>query len=296
MRKAALLFVIAVCAYAAKAQLTLRPQIGFESPLTKISYNHSPFNKALCQFLPQAGVRADYQFKKGLAPYLGVFTHRPLVNYSFSDPKSGMTSYHATTGDLQLQLQAGLQYSIKPFTLSKKTVASKTNTEKVSEAKSNCYHSCQSSCRKRSSEAQMPKQPANLWTLRLQPSAGIGYVPSGKEDIEMRNSASYLYNAGNIKTELITALGFELARNRKKIITLSINYFKGLGTNETSFTTEEPGSKPLTTNLRSRLSGWNASIGIPISFAKKSTATKTQKNNHRSCTDYYKKRCSYRVS
>lgn len=296
MRKAALLFVIAVCAYAAKAQLTLRPQIGFESPLTKISYNHSPFNKALCQSLPQAGVRADYQFKKGLAPYLGVLTHRPLVNYSFHDPKSGSTSYHATAGNLQMQLQAGLQYSIKPLTLSKKTVASKINTQNVSEAKSNCYHSCQSSCRKRTSEAQIPKQQIELWTLRLQPSAGIGYIPSRKQDLEMRNSANYLYNAGNIKTELVTGLGFEFARNRKKIITLSINYFKGLGTNEASFTTEEAGSKPLTTNLRSQLSGWNASIGIPISFAKKSTATKTQKSVQRGCTDYYKKRCSYRFN
>jgi hypothetical protein len=196
-----------------------------------------------------------------------------------------------------MQLQVGLQYSIKPFTVSKKTVTSKTNTEKVSEAKSNCYHSCQNSCGKRSSEARIPKQQSNLWSLQLQPSAGIGYVPSGKQDLERRNSASsYLYNAGNIKTELITGVGFEFARNRKKIITLSITYFKGLGNNETSFTTEEPGSKPLTTNLRSRLSGWNASIGIPISFAKKSTATKTQKNDHRSCTDYYRKRCSYRFN
>ena len=42
MRRTALLFVIAVCGYAASAQFTLRPQAGFEVPSTKISYNNLP--------------------------------------------------------------------------------------------------------------------------------------------------------------------------------------------------------------------------------------------------------------
>jgi len=300
MRKAALLFVIAVCAYAANAQFILRPQFGFENPLTKISYNNSAYYKPVCQVLPQAGVRADYQFKKGLAPFFGVFTHRPLVSYSFNDPKTGMTAYDATTGDLQVQLQAGLQYSTRPITLSKKTSAAKTKTENAPQAKSSCSHFYPGCCHKKSSETQTSKQQTNTYTVRLQPLAGVGYVPSGKQDIETQNtgtSTSYTYNAGNIKTEFITGLGFEFAKNSKRFLTLSVNYFKGLEKNETLLTTGSSG-KTINTNLSSKLSGWNAAIGIPISFAKKNTTTtttktKTQKNNHHSCSEYYKRRCGY---
>jgi hypothetical protein len=294
MRKAALLFVFAVCVYAAKAQLTLQPRLGVENPLAKISYNHSSFYKAVSPSLAQAGVRADYQFKKGFAPYLGVFTHRPVASYSFNDPKTGMTTYQAKAGDLQLQLQAGLQYSTKAIVLNKNKAA-KTAPQKISESKSS-YHRSYGGCRK-PSEAQSLKQQANTWSLRLQPSAGFGYLPSSKDDMENGNSAmpaSYRYNAGNVKTELITGLGFELSKNKNPFLTVAINYFKGIGTNETVLTTES-GGKPLNTSLRSKLSGWNAAIGIPISFAKKSTATKKQYNTRSSCSEYYKKRCgSYR--
>jgi hypothetical protein len=291
MRKAALLFVIAVWVYAAKAQLTVQPRLGFENPVTKISYNNSSFYKAVSPSLLQAGVRADYQFKKGFAPYLGVFTHRPLVSYSFNDPKTGMSSYQATTGDLQVQLQAGLQYSTKAIALNKKKTA-KTSPQKASETKSSCYHSY-GGCRK-TKEAQTSKQQDNSWSLRLQPSAGLGYIPSGKGDLQAGNSASYQYNAGNLQTEFITGLGFELAKNKTPWITLAISYFKGLGTNETVLLTESAG-KPVSTNLRSKLSGWNAAIGIPISLAKKSkttnVATKKENNNPHRCTEYYRSRC-----
>src|SRR5215831_10685348 len=119
MRKTALLLVIAVYSYAANAQFSLRPQAGFEFPVTKISYNNAPYIKPECQSLPQAGVRADYQFKGGFGPYMGVFTHSPLVNYKFNDPETGMSAYDASVGNLQVQLQAGVQYSTKPLSLSK---------------------------------------------------------------------------------------------------------------------------------------------------------------------------------
>lgn len=296
MRKAALLFVIAVWVYAAKAQFTLQPRLGFESPLTKISYDNSSFHKVASQSLPQVGVRADYQFKKGLAPYVGVFTHRPLVNYGFNDPKAGMTAYNATSGHLQMQLQAGLQYSTKALTLGKKKSV-KTNQQKVSETRSSCYRSYQG-CRKTSQE-QGSKQQANNWSLRLQPSAGLGYIPSGKEDMQYGGTSAYRYNAGNLKTELMTGLGFEFAKNKKPVITLAINYFKGLGNNETMLVTEA-GGKPVNTLLRSKFSGWNAAIGIPVSMAKRpktTTATKPQNNNRSNYSEYYKRRCgSYRRS
>jgi hypothetical protein len=202
-----------------------------------------------------------------------------------------MNSYDATTGDLQVQLQAGLQYNTKAIALNKKKPA-KTSTQKAPETKSTCYHSY-GGCHK-TTEAQTSKQQGNSWTLRLQPSAGLGYIPSGKGDLETTNSASYQYNAGNLSTEFITGLGFELAKNKNPFITLAINYFKGLGTNETVLLTES-GGKPVSTSLRSKLSGWNAAIGIPISLAKKSktttVATKKENNSPHRCTEYYRSRC-----
>jgi TPP-dependent trihydroxycyclohexane-1,2-dione (THcHDO) dehydratase len=144
-------------------------------------------------------------------------------------------------------------------------------------------------------QASTPQK--DIWSLRLQPSAGIGYVPSGKQDVEIQSSgtaSNYIYNAGNIKTEFITGLGFEFMKNKKRFLTLNINYFKGWENNETVLTTESDG-KPLNTNINSKLSGWNASVGIPISFAKKSSTTKTQTKTHHSCSEYYRSRCgSYR--
>ncbi len=287
MRKTALLFVIAVYGYAANAQLTLRPQTGIEIPATKISYNNLPSFKPACQSLAQFGLRADYAFKGGIGPFVGLFTHRPSVNYNFTDPEKGMSAYEAAVGDLQLQLQAGLQYSTKPLLLGKKTSAVTPGPENMSVSTSGCGG-------RKVEETQDSKQkPA--WTVRLQPAVGLGYVPSNKADLETKNlgtQTSYTYRAGNTKTELISGLAFEFARNRTKFLSLSINYFKGLESNETTFTTQSS-AKTVTTTLSSKVSGWNATIGIPISVAKKNTL-KTQKSYHR-CSEQYKRKCgSYR--
>lgn len=290
MRRTALLLVIAVYGYAANAQLTLRPQAGIEVPTTKVSYNNLPSFKPECQSAAQFGLHADYQFKGGFGPFVGVFTHQPLVTYNFTDPETGMTNYTAAEGERKVQLQAGLQYSTKPISLGKKTTAVAPKQETTSEVKSGCRR-YSSGCHKKSTDVQNSASQKSAWTVRLQPSAGLAYLPSSVEDIETINSGtqtSYTYNAGNVKTEFIVGLGFEFARNKTKFLSLSINYFKGLGNSETILTTQSTG-KTVTTTLNSKLSGWNASIGVPISFTKKSTP-KTSKTYNKS-SEYYKTRC-----
>ena len=302
MRRTALLFVIAVCGYAASAQFTLRPQAGFEVPSTKISYNNLPYVTPGGQSSGQFGLRADYQFKGGFAPFAGVVTHRPLLSYNFSDPKTGMTDFTTTEGDMMVQLQAGLQYSTKPISLGKKSASSKTSTQTSSKttaptsSKTETFY--YSGCGKKYSQTKTSTPEKDSWTVRVQPSAGIGYVPSGKPDMStdyFATSPGYTYNAGNISTEFIGGMGFEFARNKKKFMTLSVNYFKGLGSNETSFATY-PGGKEEITMLRSEVSGWNASLGVPITFTKKpaakKSATKTQKSSGK-CGSYYKSRCGF---
>ena len=300
MRRTALLFVIAVFGYAANAQFTLTPQAGLEIPSTKISYNNLHYMKPQGQSSGQFGLRADYQFKGGFAPFAGIVTHRPLVSYNFNDPKMGMTDYTSTEGDLMMQLQAGLQYSTKPISLGKKTSTAKTSAQKTSTTQQVYYSSCgkKYSETKTCNETKSCTSQKSSWAMRVQPSAGIGYVPSSKPDMEkdyFATSPGYTYNAGNVSTEFIGGMGFEFLRNQKKFVTLRVNYFKGLGNNETSFTTQTSG-KEETTTLKSQVSGWNASLGVPISFAKKpatkKSAAKSQKSHH-SCAGYYKSRCGF---
>jgi hypothetical protein len=310
MRQTALLFVIAVLGYAANAQFTLRPQIGIENPTTKISYNDLPSFAPISQFQPQFGVHADYKFKGGFGPFIGMSTSRSLVNYSFTDPEKGMTDYQAELGDLLLALQAGLQYSTKPIPLTKnkptattKTKSSECTQNKTAEKSScyekmmRCYSSSHCSGNKSKTESKSTTKK-DVWTLSLQPSAGISYTPSNADAIEtetVNGVTNYLYTAGNLKTAFISGIAFEFAKNKKKFATLSFNYFTSLGSDKTTFESQA-GSKTVTTTVSSKVSGWNAALGIPITFAK-SQASKS-KSKHHDCIyrSEYKSRCgsSYR--
>ena len=307
MRCPVLIAAFAGITLTANSQFTILPQAGFENSNTKISYNNLPYFSPVTQMQPKFGLRADYKFKNGFGPFAGISTSRPLVSYSFTDPEKGMTEYNASMGNMQAQLQAGLQYTSKPISFKKQTSASKTSKTTVKPTTNNhSYYSsgCSrnysySGCgAKKSSTAEKTKPQNTGWALRLQPSAGIGFIPSDVEDLVttpagMQNN--YTYNAGNSKTTLLTSMGFEFAKNEKRLFTLSVNYFKGLGNNSTSFTSESAG-KTTTTLLNSKLSGWGATLGIPISFAKKPKATTTQKVEQRPKYDYqkYKVDCRYR--
>jgi hypothetical protein len=301
MRRQILLLMFAATAFAANSQFTLRPQVGFENSNTKISYNNLAYFSPLTQFQPQFSLRADYKFKNGFGPFTGLSTSRSVINYSFNDPEKGMTAYNASMDNAQLQLQGGLQYTSKPILLSKKNSTSKTSNKSAEKTSSTCSYyrsTCGHYCSKKTS-ASNEKNQNKGWSLRLQPSAGIGYIPSNKQDLVIDNSGSqtnYTYNAGNMKTSLLTGIAFEFAKNKARLFTVSVNYFKGLSDNAASFTSEV-GGKTTTTVLNSKLSGWNASIGIPISFTKKSSAShKTQQSTRPGCQQYqhYKMECRYR--
>jgi hypothetical protein len=302
MRRQILLLMFAAMAFAANSQFTLRPQVGFENSNTKISYNNLAYFSPITQFQPQFSLRGDYKFKSGFGPFAGLSTSRSVINYSFNDPEKGMTAYNASMDNAQLQLQGGLQYTSKPILLSKKNSTNKTSNKSAEKTSSNCSYyrsTCGHYYSKKTSTATNEKNQNQGWSLRLQPSAGVGYIPSNKQDLVIDNSGSqtnYTYNAGNLKTSLLTGMAFEFAKNKTRLFTVSVNYFKALGDNAASFTSEV-GGKTTTTVLNSKLSGWNASIGIPISFTKKSTVShKTQQTTKPSCQQYqrYKTECRYR--
>jgi hypothetical protein len=299
MRRAVLVLAFAGCVCAAKSQLTILPQVGLENPSTKISYNNLPYFSPVDQLQPQFGVRANYKFKGGFGPFFGLATSRSGVNYKFTDPDNGMTSYSASLGKTQLQLQGGLQYSTKPIFFKQRSStpsAKSTGNEKMSSCH-NFYSSCtrySSGCCKKSASEQKTKSQKQSWSMLIQPSAGIAYVPSSKSGVTtetLGGQPSYTYNAGNMKTALLTGVGFEFAKNKTRLFTLSVNYFKGLSNNQATFTTESA-AKTTTTMLNSKVSGWNASIGIPIGFSKKSSST--HKAEHKSTYDCQQYRMEHR--
>ena len=307
MRHAVLVLAFAALTLAAKSQITILPQAGIDNPISKIKYNNLSYFAPLNQLQPQLGVRADYKFKNGFGPFVGLATSRSSVNYNFNDPENGMTAYRASLGKTQLQLRAGLQYSTKPILFNRKSSerASKTSSSEktsshystsCSHSSSSCSHYSSSCCQKKSSFAEKAKSQNQSWAVRVEPSAGFGFVPSNKPDLVTKTSAgqtSYVYNAGNFRTALLTGVGFEFSKNRSRLFTLSVNYFKGLGSKETTFTTQSA-TKTTTTSLSSKLSGWNASIGIPIGLTKRSTAKNTKQENKKYDCGQYRIERKYR--
>jgi len=299
MRRAFLVLASAAWVCAAKSQLTILPQVGLENPSTKISYNNLPYFSPVNQLQPQFSVRANYKLKGGFGPFLGFATSRAGVSYNFNDPDNGMTSFNASMGKTKLQMQGGLQYSTKPIFFRQKsamTTAKASSSEKTSSCHS-FYSSCtrySSSCCKKNTSEQKTKSQKQSWAMRIQPSAGFAYVPSSKSGVTTETiggQPSYTYEAGNLKTALLTGVGFEFAKNKTRLFTLSVNYFKGLSNNQTTFTTESA-AKTTTTMLNSKVSGWNASIGIPIGFSKKSSSI--HKTEHKSTYDCQQYRMEHR--
>lgn len=294
MRSATLTtFMFVVMGYAANAQkFTILPQAGFENSLTRISYNDlSYFSPLEAQLAPRLGVRVDYKLKQGHGPFIGLSTSRSVVAFNFSNPETGMNIYQASRGTTRLQFEGGWQLSTKPIYFNKSPAAKKsaTSENKKTEYKKSCgdyiakshcgkkednkAYTARSHCgKKEENKTYAAKKSSNQnWFVRIQPSVGMAFIPSNQPNVISKTQGSQTlntYNAGNVKTAVLTGAGFEIGNNARRHFTLSVNYFKGLGGDESSITTQS-GTKTTTTTLRSKVSGWNATIGIPISLAKK---------------------------
>ncbi len=294
MRNAVLTLVFFVAtAMAAKAQrFTLLPQVGFENSKTSISYNKESFSPIGCKFSPNASLRLDYATKKGHGLFLGMTTSRSAVEYKFSDPETGMTSYTATAADMQLRFEGGYQFSSKPIYFNKsKASSTKTNsTSKTSTAKKSCgtvsktscsrptesYSRCGSSKQKTTTQKNVAK---GGW-VRIQPSVGMGFVPTDQSGIEakMENGQQlYQYTAGAWNTAVLGGLGFEFGKNKTRLLTLSLNYLKGLGNMDEQTLTAVSGTKTTTTTMSSKSSAWNLRVGIPFTLGSTKATKSAQK-------------------
>src|SRR6185436_15557172 len=194
MRSIALtgILFIATIAMNAQQRLSLTPQVGFENSKTSINYNNlgsfSPLNG---QFNPQISLRLDYKFKQGFGPYIGASTSRSVVLYGFNDVENGMNIYNATKANMQLRFEAGYQFTTNPLFFNKtRSSSSKTKTQGKSSCGSYSSHSCcsrsfssSSHCQSKNSTARKVENKNKGAWVRLQPSVGIGFIPSPKTDV-----------------------------------------------------------------------------------------------------------------
>ena len=78
------------------SQLTLTPRIGVENSKTLVSVNDSKFFAPIpSQFSPQAGLRLDYQFKKGHGIFAGFSTSNSNTGFNFSNPETCLPAWSA---------------------------------------------------------------------------------------------------------------------------------------------------------------------------------------------------------
>ena len=307
MRSAALTGILFIAsAIAMNAQkLSLTPQVGFENSRTSISYNDlQSFAPLGGEFNPQVSLRLDYKFKQGFGPYLGVSTSRSGVLYSFSDLENGMNSYTATKANMQLRMEAGYQFTTNPIFFARNKQSSTSPSKARSANKSSCgsysyksscsknYSSKSSHCQTKSSGARKVENKNKGSWVRLQPSVGIGFIPSPKTDVISKTQGgltTYEYRAGNWNTALITGMGFEFGRNKQRLLNVSVNYYSGIGNMGKQTISTVSGSKTSVANLESNSSGWGLRVGIPFTLAEK------QPGKHKSQSRTKKTSCSERT-
>ena len=300
-------------------KLSLTPPVGFENSRTSITYNNlQSFAPLGGEFNPQVSLRLDYKFKQGFGPYLGVSTSRSGVLYSFSDLENGMNVFTATKANMQLRMEAGYQFTTNPILFNKAKPSGTSSSKARSANKSSCgSYTYKSNCSKnyssRSSHFQSKNSTARKvvrkdsfgenknkggW-VRLQPSVGIGFIPSPNTDVISKTQGgltTYEYRAGNWNTALTTGMGFEFGRNKQRLLNVSVNYYSGIGNLGKQTISAVSGSKTSVANLESNSSGWGLRVGIPFTLAEKKPAkakshSRTKKTG---CSDRIKTEYKYR--
>ncbi|HEY6976925.1 MAG TPA: hypothetical protein VH396_11600 [Chitinophagaceae bacterium] len=300
MRTATLTAIVFVAmSYATTAQkLTLLPQAGIENSRTTVQYNGlSSFLPAGEVLSPYLGVRIDYTFKQGHGLFAGIATSHSVVSYNFSDLETGMKVYNASPGDMKLRFEGGYQFSTKRIYFNKSGSASNSakSQPQTSTVRKGCGGSLKYYCGRSSDKAMNHTKTKNKgWYMSVQPSLGLALSPSSESVISSAEGTqtNYSYKAGNWSTAVTAGTGIEFGKNKQRMFTIGINYLKGIGNLDTRTITATVGNKITTATLKSAVSSWNITAGIPITLTKSKTAFKqkaaAEKSNqfHWKCGQY----------
>ncbi len=303
MRPVLLLLLFAVSGLSVNGQFSLKPQAGFENSFTKVRINNLPEFSIPSQLTPRLGVKLDFKTKQGHGAFAGVSTSRTLVAYDFTNPELAMSNFSTSSGKMQLRFESGYQFSTKRLFFNKagksqKEVSSLSQKVAQKSAEKSAQKSCggysaRSHCGKKENLASRSncgskqnslarhhkenfakaRKENNGWFMRVQPALGFAFIPSREPDLVTNSKAgqtSYTYNASNIRTALVMGSGFEFGNRSRAKFVVNLSYVKGLGSNEAILTTQN-NSKTTTSRFNSKVGGWNATLGIPISLGRTKT-------------------------
>jgi hypothetical protein len=270
------------------AQFSFLPQVGFEQSRTTLNYNS--LSASGVEGNLRASLKMDYRLKGGHGPYVNLGTSPAPVNFAFDNAGQLMKGIQQAENHLQFRMEAGYQYTSKAIQFGKRKSSVSTSTpEQITETatrKQSCGSATyKSHCSSKKKIAKTALANTNL-NMRLQPSVGVAYLPSANEGL--KQTANGFEYAANWKTALVPAMGFEFAKGKQRLFTLTVFYTQPLGMQDESFTTST-GTKAVVTNLAPTASTWGMTVGVPFSFAKAAASKpKTEKKEY---TKTYYRRC-----
>jgi hypothetical protein len=272
------------------AQLSFLPQVGFEQSRTTLNYNSLAASGANGNL--RAGLKMDYRLKGGHGPYLNVGTSPAPINFAFDNTGQLVKGMQQAKNNLQLRLEAGYQYTSKAIQFGKgkrnnSNAASEATTETLTKKKSCGSVVYKSSCGNKRIMRKSVLADNNL-NMRLQPSLGLAYLPAANDRGIKQTANGFEYNATNWKTAVVPAMGFEFAKGKQRLLTLTVFYTKPLGMQDESFTSAT-GNKAVTTNLSPAASTWGMTVGVPFSFSKAPVSKTKKAKTH--CSKSVYKRC-----
>lgn len=273
------------------AQLSFLPQAGFEQSRTGLNYGNG-LSACSGNAAFKAALKTDYRFKGGHSPFINIATTPAPVRFAFNNLGALESGSPSATNGLRLRLEAGYQWSSLPIRLGKKGTASPTPApvaEPVAEIqqRSRCgLVSYRSSCGSRKKLAK-PSFANNPLSMRLQPALAFAYVPSNTESLT-QTANGFEYAAGTWKTALVPSMGFEFAKGRQRLFTLTMFYTQPLNQPQEAVAVSS-GFKAVNIPLQSRTPTWGITAGVPFSFAK-SSHPKVKKEK-KVCERNYYRRC-----
>jgi len=215
--------------YASTGQFSVLPQVGVETFNTSIKPGNSSYFSPLGQQLaPRLGVQMAYTVKSGHGAFLGLATSSPAVEFKFTDPDKATTMYTAATKELQLRFEGGYQFTSKPIALKKATNTNVTSTRSFDHGSASNYSRCgRSMCSRRYNQssrysnpsAKTASQDKGLY-MRVKPSLGVAYAPSGTQLMTSANGgqSEYVFKSG-LNTAIIAGTAFEFgSREQAKFV------------------------------------------------------------------------------
>jgi hypothetical protein len=204
----------------------------------------------------------DYLINKLHGPFVGVATNRSVVNYEFTNPETGDKEFTASPGDWKLRLEAGYQVSSKPIALGR------TAKQPAVKGQDAAINPC---IARKMMQAQAAAAKKSVMNLRIQPYAGMAFVPDPQTAINTAfrsNEMVYQYNAANWTSAFITGVNLAFAKGTVNKYVIGVQYLKGIGNLNTETLTTPLENKELNTQLSSAASAWNITVGMPLNFSK----------------------------